>query len=145
VALKAKGFAHPRARIAANDHRLDLRQLAFGVFRILKEQSLANDHSQDRVAEEFHPLVGGEPMLHARSVREGRLEQLRIAKGIRDSGLASFKIAAQIAGAGNRFCTHRNGTIAEASLTQPRPHRGTPLQRQSPRCVLNWAGRPYER
>ena len=49
--------ANLRTRATANHDRLDLRQIAFQVFRIRLKQSLADDKAQDRVAKKFQPLV----------------------------------------------------------------------------------------
>jgi hypothetical protein len=88
------------------------------------EQPLADDHPQNRVAEELHPLVRGQPVLHPGGVGHRGLQELGVAEGVADAGLAAFKIAAQTAGVRQRISAHRNVAIAEASLMQRWRSRG---------------------
>ena len=63
------------------------------------EQPFADDHAEDGVAEELHPLVRGEPVLHARGVGEGGLQQLQVAKRVaRSCAWHASRSPAQIAG-----------------------------------------------
>ena len=48
-----------RQRVGGNHCRLDLRQLTFRSLGEEVEEELGHDHSQHRVAEEFHALVAG--------------------------------------------------------------------------------------
>ena len=55
--LQAKVLAHLCARLSTHHDRLDPRQFAFEIFRESPEEHLANDIAEDRIAEEFKPLV----------------------------------------------------------------------------------------
>ena len=140
MVAEAKGVAEPGARVAADDDRFDFRQLAFRVLWILVEQPLADDHPQDGVAEELHPLVGRQAVLHARGVREGGFEQPRVVEEIADLGLAGVEIgAAQFAGVGRGIGAHRNGRLRKLRGRSGRDDR--PLRRQSS-CRVGEVTRP---
>ena len=117
--LHSQRFADLRARLPADDHRFDFRQVAFEVLRILVKEKLADDGAENRVAEKFQPLVGGQAMLRPRGVRQGRLQEQLVAKLIADAPLT---IGQQ---GGQRGCG-TNGLIvhAHAGSRQPPCGRG---------------------
>ena len=88
---QAQRLADLRARLPADDDRLELRQVAFQLIGKLLEQLLADDQAQDRVAEKLQPLVRRQPVVGARGVGQRRVEQLRIAEPIAEPLLAALQ------------------------------------------------------
>ena len=86
-----KRLADLRARLPADDDRLELRQVAFELLGKLLEQLLADDQAEDRVAEKLQPLVRRQPMIGPGGVRQRRVQQLRIAKPIAEPLLAALQ------------------------------------------------------
>ncbi len=87
--IQPQQTADLRARLPADDHRLDLGEIAFQVFGILPEEDLADDQAQNGVAQELQALVGGQAMQGARGVREGRTQQLLVLEHIAESFLTA--------------------------------------------------------
>src|SRR5580658_8338833 len=83
--LHSQGFADLGAGLAANDDRLDPRQIAFQVLRKLPKEQFAYDCPQDRIAEEFQALIGSQAVLRPRGMRQRSLEQMLVVKRIADS------------------------------------------------------------
>ena len=83
VLVEPSGSGDLGAGPPRHDDRLDPGQLPFLVLRELAKQQFADDRAQDRVAQELEPLVGGQPMVGPRGVRE------RLAEQGRDRGTCS--------------------------------------------------------
>ena len=81
-------------REPAHDDRLELGEVAFEEFGELVIELLADDFAEDRVAEEFEPLVRGQAMIGAGSVRERRFQE-RDVRGI-DIRFVAGKLPSEI-------------------------------------------------
>ena len=57
VILEADLLGDARARIAADQRRLDPRQLSLGIFGKAEVEGLANDAAQNGVTQELEPFV----------------------------------------------------------------------------------------
>src|SRR5262249_48320036 len=90
--LEAERLAELGTGLPADKDRLDAREVAFQVVGIAAKEDFADHRAQDRVAQEFQPLVGGETMLGPRGMRQGRFQQCQIAKSITDPLLAPLKL-----------------------------------------------------
>ena len=89
--LHPQRLADLRARLAADDHRLDLRQVAFEVLGVLVKKQLADHRAEDGIPQKLQPFVGGQAVLGARSVGQGSLQQLDVVKLVADPLLAVGK------------------------------------------------------
>jgi len=94
----AQGPAELRARLAADDHRLDLRQVPLQVLGKPVVEQVADDGAQDGVAEELETLVGNQAVLRAGSVRQRGPQKVLVAELVVDPPLAQIKQLAQIFG-----------------------------------------------
>ena len=72
------------AGLAADDDRLDPRQIAFEILRVLPEEQLADDGAQNGVAKEFQPFVGRQAVFGPRGVRQRGLQQMFVVKSVAD-------------------------------------------------------------
>src|SRR5262249_4274303 len=76
------------ARLAADDHGLDLRQVALLVVGELEVELFAGDQPQDAIAEELQSLVRCGASIRAGGVGEGGSEQFGSAESVADRVLA---------------------------------------------------------
>src|SRR3954469_7952198 len=77
---ETQGLADLGTSLPADDDRLELSEIPFQLFGKLLKQLFADDEAQNRIAQKFEPLVGREPMIGPRRVRQRCLEELRIAE-----------------------------------------------------------------
>ena len=89
--LHSQALADLRAGLPADDDRFDSRQIAFQILGELPKEQLADDRPQDRVAEEFQALVGGQPMLGPGGMRQRCQQQALILEMIADPRLKLFQ------------------------------------------------------
>ena len=82
--------AEPCAGAAADHDRLDLRQVAFEILRILVEENLADDRAENRVAQKLQPLVGAQSVHGPGGMRQRGLQQALVLEDVADSLLTSI-------------------------------------------------------
>ena len=88
--LHPQRLADLGAGLAADDDRLDLRQVPFQILGILVEEHLADHGPEDRVAEELQPFVGGQAVLGPRGVRQRRPQEVLVRELVADPLFAAF-------------------------------------------------------
>ena len=81
-------LAEPAARLAADDHRLDPREVPLERIRKQPVERLADEKPQDGIAEKLEPLVGGQAVLGPGGVGQGGHQQGGVTKHVSDPALA---------------------------------------------------------
>ena len=89
-------LTEPAAGLAAHHHRLNASQVSLERIGERAVEPLADEKSQNRVAEKLKPLVGGQPMLCPGGVRQGGDEQGRVAEIMSDPPLAFRQVDAGV-------------------------------------------------
>ena len=87
--FQAQFAADLRAGRAADDDRFDLRQIAFEILGILVKQNFTHDGAENRVAQEFQSLVGGQPVQGAGGMGQSRAQEKLVAEHVVDATLAT--------------------------------------------------------
>lgn len=119
---EAQLAAQPAAGFAAHDDRFDPREIPLERFRERVKEPLADDESQDGIAEKLKPLVRGQTVLGARGMGDRRHEEVGIAKRVTDPPLAFPHVDARPGRGPELVSAHGGKSTSCAEKTTPQPH-----------------------